>query len=105
MAFRLPPFRKGVLTPEQSQKISVVSALVALTGRSTLTGFIGQLSPFLPCREQLSFKIYLWRTIMGIPMGFISQRTIRVDAVSRYHRLLGDLVCLDQADLLLPFPI
>lgn len=66
--------------------------------------FYGQ-SPFLPCGEQSPLKTYLWRTIMGIPMGFISQRTIRVDGDSKYHRLLGDLACLEQADLLLPFPL
>jgi len=40
---------------------------------------------------------------MGIPTGFISQRTIRVDDVSKHHRLLGALTCGDQVDLLLPF--
>lgn len=61
--------------------------------------------PVPPVQRGVTIQNVLWRTIMGITMGFISQRTIRVDAVSRYHRLLGDLVCLDQADLLLPSPL
>lgn len=41
---------------------------------------------------------------MGIPTGFISQRTIRVDVVSKYYRLLGDPACSDGAHLSSRFP-